>query len=876
MLDFRTMRVGKKIQVGFGIVIGLLMLVTTVAFFSLSSASDGVNRYRSIARNTNGLGVVQAELLTARMTAINYMATSDDKNVAKFKENYETMSKNVQEVRGNINNPARQKLLDDIASNSQKYNQSFEQLVAKQNIRDEKVNKTLNVIGPQIERKLTEILTTARRDGDMQAAYLASLATRALILGRLYVIKFLDSNKPADAERVASEFAALNEHLVAMDQAVQNRERRRLMAEVARDKDTYIGAFKDTVEAIYARNDIFQNKLGTIGPAIAGMIDDVKHQYKGEQDTLGPQIVESNRNSIMMSIAMGIIALFAGIFMARKISGMIVRPMEDMVEAANSLAQGDTTINLSVDSEDEIGDLANAFETLIQAEKELAAAAERVGRGELNVQVNPRCDRDMMSNALAKMIRGLRDADRIAQKQTAYQNNEVNKLIENLEKVAQGNLNVNLRIADADEDTASFYDAFNRLANALTETINAVKALADDTNTLADAAMGGRLSYRADASRHGGDFGKIVQGVNKTLDAVIDPVNEAANVLDKLAARDMTARVKGNYQGDHARIKDSLNATAEALHDALAAVADASEQVASASNQIAASSQAVAQGASEQASSLEETSSSLEQMSSMTKQNADNAQMANSMVSQSRDAANAGGQSMVEMIDAMKKIRASADGTAAIIKDINEIAFQTNLLALNAAVEAARAGEAGRGFAVVAEEVRNLALRAKEAAKKTEDLINDSVHLSENGEKISGDVNVKLEEIVTSVGKVANIVSEIAGASQEQSKGIEQVNSAVTQMDQVTQQNAANSEESSSASEELSSQAQELAAMVGRFKLNRQSSPMTTKAKAPMKSAAKPQPKAVAKRSNNAEHSGIQLHPEDVIPLDSDPDFKDF
>ncbi|MBX7197030.1 MAG: chemotaxis protein, partial [Sandaracinaceae bacterium] len=156
--------------------------------------------------------------------------------------------------------------------------------------------------------------------------------------------------------------------------------------------------------------------------------------------------------------------------------------------------------------------------------------------------------------------------------------------------------------------------------------------------------------------------------------------------------------------------------------------------------------------------------------------------------------------------------------------DINEIAFQTNLLALNAAVEAARAGDAGRGFAVVAEEVRNLAARCKEAARRTEGLIGESVALTESGEGISRSVAKTLEEIVGAITSVSSIVSEIATASDEQTRGIEQVTRAVGQMDEVTQQNAASSEESASAAQELAAQAQELTALVSRFQLDRETS----------------------------------------------------
>lgn len=241
---------------------------------------------------------------------------------------------------------------------------------------------------------------------------------------------------------------------------------------------------------------------------------------------------------------------------------------------------------------------------------------------------------------------------------------------------------------------------------------------------------------------------------------------------------------------------------------------EGSQQVASASGQVSAASQSLAEGATEQAAGLEETSSSLEEMSSMTKQNADNAQQANTLAAEAKKAANNGSEAMGRMSSAIKDIQKSSDETAKIIKVIDEIAFQTNLLALNAAVEAARAGEAGKGFAVVAEEVRNLAMRSAEAAKNTANMIEESVKNSKNGVDIANEVGKVLEEIVQSIGKTTELVGEIAAASSEQAQGIDQVNTAVAQMDKVTQQNAANAEESASASEELSAQAEQMNSIV--------------------------------------------------------------
>jgi methyl-accepting chemotaxis protein len=252
----------------------------------------------------------------------------------------------------------------------------------------------------------------------------------------------------------------------------------------------------------------------------------------------------------------------------------------------------------------------------------------------------------------------------------------------------------------------------------------------------------------------------------------------------------------------------------KALTEIIEVLTGGVEQVAAASRQTSAAAQSLAEGATEQAAGLQEASSSLEEMASTTRQNADDAQEANTLaVAASRVAGN-GTTATAKMDKVIQEIHKSSNETAKIIKVIDEIAFQTNMLALNAAVEAARAGEAGKGFAVVAEEVRNLAMRSAEAAKNTANMIEESVKSTANGVDNANEVSKVLDEIVQSVAKTTDLVNNIAAASQEQAQGIGQVNTVVAQIDKVTQQNAANAEESASASEELSVQAESMREIV--------------------------------------------------------------
>lgn len=231
------------------------------------------------------------------------------------------------------------------------------------------------------------------------------------------------------------------------------------------------------------------------------------------------------------------------------------------------------------------------------------------------------------------------------------------------------------------------------------------------------------------------------------------------------------------------------------------------DQIASASAQVASSSQVLAEGTSEQASAVEETSSSLEEISSMTKTNADNAAAANALMAEAKEIVAQAEVSMEKLTRSMTEVSKASEETSKIVKTIDEIAFQTNLLALNAAVEAARAGEAGAGFAVVAEEVRNLALRAAEAAKNTSFLIDGTVDKVKEGTGLLEVTNKNFLEVAKSALKAAELVGEISAASREQALGIEQVSKAVAEMDKVVQQNAASAEESAAAAEEMSSQA---------------------------------------------------------------------
>lgn len=303
-----------------------------------------------------------------------------------------------------------------------------------------------------------------------------------------------------------------------------------------------------------------------------------------------------------------------------------------------------------------------------------------------------------------------------------------------------------------------------------------------------------------------------------TMDRFADSLqHEVIESLNRLAAGDLTFEVIPRDEQD--QLRNSLKQLNADLNQIMIQIRGTGEEIATASGEVADSSQALSQGATESAASLEEISASLNQTASQVSQNAENSKEADKLTSEARSAASKGSEYMQGMVAAMGDIDAAGQDISKIIKTIDEIAFQTNLLALNAAVEAARAGQHGKGFAVVAEEVRSLAARSAKAAAETSDLIQGTVEKTAHGNAMAEQTSAALDEIVTGITKVTDIVAEISSASAEQSTGIAEINQGVSQIDSVTQQNTASSEQSAASAEELAGQAESLKKMLQRFKI---------------------------------------------------------
>ena len=330
------------------------------------------------------------------------------------------------------------------------------------------------------------------------------------------------------------------------------------------------------------------------------------------------------------------------------------------------------------------------------------------------------------------------------------------------------------------------------------------------------------------------EVGELATAIN----AMVDGLNKKAEEATQIAQGNLQVQI--SVASDHDVMGKAFETMVQNLNDVLSEVARATDQIDSGSEQVSDTAQQLSQQATESAASLEEISSSMNVIGNQTQMSAENANQANQLANGAQDAAKVGNERMASMVTAMNEISEAGQNISKIIKVIDEIAFQTNLLALNAAVEAARAGQHGKGFAVVAEEVRNLAARSAKAAEETAQLIEGSVEKTNNGAQIAEKTSEALDEIVTSIVKVTDLVAEIAAASNEQAQGFAQINQGLGQIDQAVQQSTATAEESAASAEELSSQSAHLKHLLSRFKLAHSQVYISSYSSAPTAPAAAP------------------------------------
>ena len=584
------------------------------------------------------------------------------------------------------------------------------------------------------------------------------------------------------------------------------------------------------------------------------------------------QIAAPARQLMWRMIGIGGILVVLALGLLWLASGQLSTPIKKITNVALAVARGDLRQQIDVQQADEIGQLADALRTMSGSLQAKAILAEQIAAGNLAIDVPIVSEVDTLGTSMATMkaslnaliddvqllIRAAVEGRLATRADTARHNGAYREIVEGVNATLDavvGPLNVAgeymERIAKGDIPapiTDEYRGDFNEIKNNLNICITAVNALIDDTNMLSQAGIEGRLSTRADATRHQGDFRTIVEGINATMDAVIDPLNIAALYVERIAQGDIPAPITADFKGDFNLLKNNLNTLSARLREMLAGLNDAASNLSAAAAQILSASTQQASGASEQSAAITQTTTTVDEVKTIAEQSASRAQEVASASQRTVEVSRGGQQSVQETIDGMNRIKERVEGIAEnilalseqtqqigeIIATVNEIAAQSNMLALNASIEAARAGEYGKGFAVVAMEVRTLAEQSRQATDQVKTILseiqkatNATVMATEEGTKgvdegvqLAAQAQAAINQMYQVISESAQAATQVLAGARQQVAGVEQVAMAMQNINQATVQSLASTRQAERAAQDLNALAGTLMQTVKQYRIN--------------------------------------------------------
>lgn len=599
---FRNLRLGLKIGLSFFVVLCLLSIVLIVGILALKKASDGITTYEGLANDANLSGRLQANMLMVRMNVLGYLNTQSDNNIAQYKDYFDKMKTLLIQSKKEIQQPERAQIIDSVDSAITQYNNTFSIVVSLTEQQNRVLNEQLVPLGEVMEKAIASIIQSAYigNDGQAgQAVYHASHVQERLLFGRLYVSKFLNSNSQQDYILAINAIdTKLSEEAAELKQYLSDPVRQSLLSEFLTAHQNYINSLNDIHRLIKNKNELFENTLSIIGPQVAQSAEDLKISVVTEQDILGSSVKVNTHNSINLTLFLSIIAIVMGSIAAYLLTTSITRPIRLAVKAANQLALGDLTIELTHFSQDEMGqliesiqgtatNLRNIIATISSASIELASASQELAVvTEQSSQgiVNQRIETDLVATAMNEMAATVNDVASNAAN-AAIAANEADKDARLGSQVVEKTILAITSLSDSVNESSEKLKEVELATINIVKILDVIRSIADQTNLLAlNAAI-----EAARAGEQGRGFAVVADEVRSLALRTQGSTQEIQHMIEQLqAGTQSTVVVMVHGRNQAAECVEQANATGRALQaitQAISVINDMNIQIASASEQ---------------------------------------------------------------------------------------------------------------------------------------------------------------------------------------------------------------------------------------------------------------------------------------------------
>ncbi|MCP4754943.1 MAG: methyl-accepting chemotaxis protein [Proteobacteria bacterium] len=593
------MSLAKKLGFGFSFILLLLAVVSVISYTTIDSASEGFTTYRGLARDTNLVGRVQANMLMVRMNVKDFIITGSDKDKEQYADYVKKTTGFMEEAQREIQNPKRAHLVDQADNALKDYEEGFVKVEKARDVRNTLVHDFLDVKGPFMENTLTEILVSAKKDNDMSASYYAALSMKHLLLGRLYMAKFLEENLQARVDRVNEEFGKMQNNLNVLDRELQNPQRRKWLAQVIEAKNIYTENFNKLAKVIFDRNVVISGTLDKLGPEIAKAVEDTKLSVKKEQDILGPKVQAENDQGIMFIIILAVIAIVIGLALAwlivRGVLAQLGQDPQEIAKVAQQLGQGD--LDIQFDEKNIRGvyaEIKNTVDKLKQVVSEVLYASSNVASGS-----------EELSSTAQQLSQGATEQAAAVEETTSA----MEEMGSNIQQNADNSNQTEKISLKASQDAGESGQAVNGAVSAMNEIagkISIIEEIARQTNLLAlNAAI-----EAARAGEHGKGFAVVAAEVRK----LAERSQTAAGEISELSASSVDVAGKAGEMLE--KLVPDIQKTSELVQE----ISASSNEQNTGAEQISKSIQQLDQVIQQNASATEEMASTSEELSSQAQQ----------------------------------------------------------------------------------------------------------------------------------------------------------------------------------------------------------------------------------------------------------------